>query len=159
MNNENNIKLDRINRAIRHLKGIGIISIQQDIVNKMEVNKTSVSLALKGDSEYLTNKFLKKFNRTFGDIFNESWLLGETDIMLSGQFEKEIEPENERGSITIPMRAFNVIEKQANSLERRDNQIDELISMLKDDRNEAKKTIVPTPPDVDTEKITLLRES
>lgn len=58
-------KLDRIHKAIAYLKGKQIISKQQDIVEKMKVNKSSVSLALKGDERYLTDSFLIKFSEAF----------------------------------------------------------------------------------------------
>ncbi len=74
-------KLERINKAIAFLKGNEIISIQQDIVDIMNVNKSSVSSALKGDDRYLTNGFLKKFCKSFPQI-SQAWLLNEEGEML-----------------------------------------------------------------------------
>ena len=74
--NTNNVFIEetrkRFKKAISHLKGEQIINTNQDVVNKMEINKTSMSLALKGDERYLTEKFITKFANIYG--FNKNWL-------------------------------------------------------------------------------------
>lgn len=55
----------------------------------------------------------------------------ETDTTFS------IETTVKKESIEIPLSAWRVIEMQAKSLEKRDNQIDELIQMLKDQKGGA----------------------
>lgn len=76
-------KLERIQKAVAYLKGSQIITKQQDIVDKMEVNKSSVSLALKGNEKYLTDSFISKFAETFN--INPDWLLkGEGFLLMDG---------------------------------------------------------------------------
>jgi phage repressor protein C with HTH and peptisase S24 domain len=74
--NTNNVFIEetrkRFKKAISHLKGEQIINTNQDVVNKMEINKSSMSLALKGDERYLTEKFITKFANIYG--FNKDWL-------------------------------------------------------------------------------------
>lgn len=55
----------------------------------------------------------------------------ENDESLTAIKKKNTEPIKE---ITIPLEAWEVIKMQARSLEKRDNQIDELISLLKDSK-------------------------
>jgi len=75
-------KLDRLKKAISYLKGNETIFNQKDIVEKMHVNKSSVSSALKGNEKYLTNSFLIKFCNTFGSI-NYNWLITGKGKMLN----------------------------------------------------------------------------
>ena len=61
----------------------------------------------------------------FPDL-NTGWLLtGEGGMIKSASSVAS------DGFVHIPQAVFDVIQKQANSLERRDSQIDELISILK----------------------------
>ena len=47
-------RLASIQAAVRYLKGQGIITKQQDIVDKTGYTKSTVSLALNGNEKYLT---------------------------------------------------------------------------------------------------------
>ena len=84
--NTNNVYTEdvrkRFKKAISYLKGEQIISTNQDVVNKMEINKSSMSLALKGDERYLTEKFITKFANLYH--FNKDWILkGEGTMRLN----------------------------------------------------------------------------
>jgi len=74
-------KLDRLKKAISYLKGNDTIFNQKDIVEKMSVNKSSVSSALKGNEKYLTDSFLMKFCNTF-NLINYNWLITGKGSML-----------------------------------------------------------------------------
>jgi hypothetical protein len=80
---------DRINEAINYLIGEGKISnksTQKDIAGKMQANYTNVNYAINGSEEYLTDRFLRRFNAAFGDIFSEDWLLnGNGEKLKSSQ--------------------------------------------------------------------------
>lgn len=87
--NTNNVFIEetrkRFKKAISHLKGEQIINTNQDVVNKMEINKSSMSLALKGDERYLTEKFITKFANIYG--FNKDWLWkGEGSMFVNADF-------------------------------------------------------------------------
>ena len=67
-------KKNRLNDALAFLKGKKVIKTQKDVAGLMFMNVNTVSQALKGNSKYLTDSFLKKFAFTFKSI-NEAWLL------------------------------------------------------------------------------------
>lgn len=73
---------ERIMSAYNYLKNVGIVSSQQNVADKMNVRKESVSKAFNGNKSYLTNTFILKFNSTFDNIFNNDWLMEEKGEML-----------------------------------------------------------------------------
>ena len=81
------IKIKRIATAIDYLKSIGRVHKQQDIAEQMGATESSLSRALKGDVKYLTDKFIQRFNKAYGNIFNESWLMGGQCDMLADENE------------------------------------------------------------------------
>lgn len=54
----------------------------------MGATESSLSRALKGDVKYLTDKFIQRFNKAYGNIFNESWLMGAQCDMLAYENEE-----------------------------------------------------------------------
>lgn len=82
------IKIKRIATAIDYLKSIGRVHKQQDIAEQMGATESSLSRALKGDVKYLTDKFIQRFNKAYGNIFNESWLMGAQCDMLAYENEE-----------------------------------------------------------------------
>ena len=92
-------KIDRINKIVSYLIGKGLISRQspqKEIAEKIESNSTNVSYALNGNTRYLTDSFLKRTNKAFGNIFSESWLLTGEGNMLN-----EEDPERKEKEISI----------------------------------------------------------
>ena len=81
------IKIKRIATAIDYLKSIGRVHKQQDIAEQMGATESSLSRALKGDVKYLTDKFIQRFNKAYGNIFNEDWLMGGQCDMLADESE------------------------------------------------------------------------
>ena len=81
------IKVKRIATAIDYLKSIGKVHKQQDIAEQMGATESSLSRALKGDVKYLTDKFIQRFNKAYGNIFNENWLMGGQCDMLADENE------------------------------------------------------------------------
>lgn len=73
---------ERINAAYDYLRGIGIVTSQQNVADKMNVRKESVSKAFNGNKSYLTRTFILKFNNAFDNIFNNEWLMEEKGEML-----------------------------------------------------------------------------
>ena len=59
---------------------------------------------------------------------NIGWLLTGEGSML----KEAVEPQAAQDTITIPLKVWEVIEKQAGSLEAKDRQLDEVISMLRE---------------------------
>ena len=75
----------RFNEAFEYLRSIGKVHTQSDLGNEMGANRISISRAMKGDKKYLTKNFIQRFNSTFGNIFNDSWLMGDNVNMLCEQ--------------------------------------------------------------------------
>ncbi|CAA7389522.1 hypothetical protein [Chryseobacterium fistulae] len=71
---------DRLNEAVAHIKGKRIAKTQKSIASMLEINEVTLSRALNGNEDYLTESFLKKFADIFE--FNENWLLvGKGDML------------------------------------------------------------------------------
>ena len=71
------ISTNNINEAYQHLRSVGVIHTQKEMADLMGSTASNISKALKGDPRFLTESFLRRFNKTFGGIFEESWLMGD----------------------------------------------------------------------------------
>ena len=80
-------KKDRIVTAFDVVKHRGLAFRQQDIAERMGASRPNVSAALNGDEKFLTDKFLRRFNAAFGNIFREEWLLTGEGSMLTEKDE------------------------------------------------------------------------
>jgi hypothetical protein len=71
-------KLERLINLIGYLIYTGklsIKSIQSDIAKAINANNVSVSRALNGTKNYLTDDFIKRINNAFGNPFNTEWII------------------------------------------------------------------------------------
>lgn len=84
-------KVARLKAAYEHLKSLGKVHKQKDVSEKMEVSASNISKAFNGNKRFLTDNFLIRFNRTYGNIFNDVWLIDGTGEMLSSVDSPEIE--------------------------------------------------------------------
>lgn len=98
MNDTNKLKVDRLRQAYQYLMSIGQAHKQKDIAEKMNTAASNVSNAFKGVERFLTDSFLIRFNKAFGGIFNDKWLINGEGEMLKG----EEKPENNIVRITLP---------------------------------------------------------
>ena len=81
-------------------------------------------------------------------MFDEDWLLKGVGPMLNDAgFQKEFKLDE--NSTVISADLFDIIKKQADSLERKDKQIDDLIYMLKEQMKENKKDVAPKDDNAD----------
>lgn len=85
---------EAINEAYNHLKNKGVIHTQKDVAEKMHSTQSNISCALIGKESVLTNRFLERFNRAFGNIFNYDWLCTGCGQMLVDPEELD-EPQEE----------------------------------------------------------------
>lgn len=76
-------KNDRLKEAFEFLRSNGKVHTQKDLAIQMGATSPNVSGAFKGDPKILTDKFIKRFNNAFGDIFNLDWLLDGEGSMLN----------------------------------------------------------------------------
>ena len=123
--------IDRRKILIRYIINNGIAQSQKDLGHKLGYsNESSFSQVINGKVK-TPNDFPKKLKNLVPNL-NINWLLtGEGEMLKEAPDESSVSPPSEREVIEIPLSAWNVIEMQAKSLEKRDNQIDELIRMLK----------------------------
>ncbi|MDR1544371.1 MAG: hypothetical protein LBS50_08215 [Prevotellaceae bacterium] len=71
-------KLQRVDFLIRYLIYRGYVSYnnpQKDLAEVMKSHYVTVSRALSGDENYLTDKFIERLNDSFGQPFNTQWIL------------------------------------------------------------------------------------
>lgn len=78
-------KSDNIKTAFEFLRSVGLIHTQKDLSLRMKASEGNISKALKGDPKILTDKFIKRFNNAFDDIFNLNWLLDGEGEMLNAE--------------------------------------------------------------------------
>lgn len=89
-------KADRFNLAFQYLRGKGIIHSQKDLAVAMQSTPPNISSALKGDEKVLTDRFLRRFNTAFDDVFDIDWLLyGEGDMLRPEAEESDAAPVSE----------------------------------------------------------------
>lgn len=78
-------KQERFAEAYEFLRSRGEIHTQKDLAERMHTSAPNISSAMKGNKATLTDKFLLRFNATFGLPFNNKWLLEGEGQMLSGK--------------------------------------------------------------------------
>lgn len=99
-------KAERLYLAYEHLKSLGIVHKQKDVADAMGgVSAPNISNAFKGNPRYLTDSFIKRFNKAFDNIFNEEWLIDGAGEMLSFERKiiKEAEPINPISVLYVPL--------------------------------------------------------
>jgi hypothetical protein len=131
-------KLERLNKAIAYLKGCQKITNQQDIVEAMCFNKTSISQALKGNESYLTSSFLTKFAGVFKEIDREWLLSGKGDMLTNNQTSDNTNNNGIVGNNVYGggINDATVIQGLMAALNKRDEQIDKLLLIIENMRNQ-----------------------
>lgn len=130
-------KKDRFNEAFRYLRGNGFVDTQKDVAIKMGASAPNVSSALNGVEGVLTDRFLRRFNAAFGDVFNEKWLLTGEGEMLKNEPPPSASISGVAGASGAAgvagedlSRLLRVLESQQDSLHLKDEQISRLLDML-----------------------------
>lgn len=86
---QENVKHKCITKAYEHLRSIGKVHTKTDVANIMHASRPNVTAALNGDSKFLTDNFLERFNVAFDNMFNIKWLMtGEGDMLSSSSSAK-----------------------------------------------------------------------
>lgn len=119
-------RLERLKKSIDYLIKNGYIHFQTDIAKKMDSHPQPVSRACNGDERYLTDKFLKRFNAAFNNIFNIEWLLTGEGEMLSSTAETT-NMVNSRNTVqnnsTLTFGSAGIEKELMEQLTRKDEQI------------------------------------
>ena len=95
---QENVRHKCIVKAYEHLRSIGKVHTKTDVANIMHASRSNVTAALNGDSKFLTDNFLERFNVAFGNTFNIKWLMTGEGDMLSSTSSAQPQPsvKNER---------------------------------------------------------------
>lgn len=95
---QENVKHKCITKAYEHLRSIGKVHTKTDVANIMHASRPNVTAALNGDSKFLTDNFLERFNVAFDNMFNIKWLMtGEGDMLkASSSVDSQPSAKNER---------------------------------------------------------------
>ena len=125
-----NIKVDRIDAAIDYLKGKGLVHTQKDVAKAIGTDKSSLSRALNGDEKYLTERFLTRFNRAFGNIFNIDYLLGKAEEMFCCPPSSDEELDEMFDPKPMPNKESEVVSLLKKQLAEKDEEIKFLRQML-----------------------------
>lgn len=72
---EKSENLTKLQQAFEYLKDNGIVHTQQDIADKLGIQKSSMTKIFKGDPKRLTPGFLRRFAAAYKDYIREEWLL------------------------------------------------------------------------------------
>lgn len=92
-------KCERLRKAFDYLRYNGLAHTQLDVANAMGSSASNVSSAFSGKENSLTDKFMRRFNRAFGSLFNESWLLlGEGEMLRPAGTQVGDGGNNQQGS-------------------------------------------------------------
>lgn len=76
------MKNERLRKAVNYLKMENEITHDKDVAVKMCSTVQNVSKALSGDKKVITDRFLRRFNEAFDEVFNIDWLLtGEGEML------------------------------------------------------------------------------
>ena len=115
-----------------HLKVIRMSPLE--LANKLDVSSQYVYSVLRG--KRLGRKATEKWGLVLG--VKPNWLLtGEGEMLTTPNAIQEQSTEGD--VITIPKEVWGVIKSQADSLQSRDKQIDDLIRLLREQMDEAKR--------------------
>ena len=131
---------ERINEAYRYLQSKGIVRTQKEVAEKMGASTSNVSSALKGVDSVLTDRFLVRFNKAFGGLFNQTWLLtGEGEMINRGSVSQNANGDsntqvagngNNVNTNDILQRAFDEIAAQRKLTEKAQENIAQLTEAL-----------------------------
>lgn len=129
-------EIQRIRKAINWLLFKGVAENDRELAEKLDYTKSSFSQIVNGRVP-LSEKFVKKLCRLDKNI-NEVWILTGEGEMFKSEKESNLNSEN---VVTIQKDVWNVLQQQAASLASKDKQIDELMSLLKEQIADNKKAI------------------
>lgn len=125
-------ELRRIKKVINWLIFKEIADSEKGIAEVLGYTKSSFSQIVNGKVA-LSEKFIRKLC-SLDENINFVWVqYGTGEMFVENNLNSE--------DVTLPASAWNVIQKQAESLSARDKQIEDLIGLLKEQIQESKKTV------------------
>lgn len=120
----------RVKKVINWLVFMEYAENERELAEKLGYTKSSFSQIVNGKVP-LSERFVQKLASVDRNI-NEVWIMtGEGNMLNSVEAGTSV--------VTIPANVWEVIQTQAESLESKDKQIDELVALLKQQIAEGKK--------------------
>ena len=125
-------ELRRIKKVINWLIFKEVDDSEKGVAEVLGYTKSSFSQIVNGKVA-LSEKFIRKLC-SLDENINFVWVqYGTGEMFVENNLNSE--------DVTLPASAWNVIQKQAESLSARDKQIEDLIGLLKEQIQESKKTV------------------
>ena len=125
-------ELRRIKKVINWLIFKEVADSEKGIAEVLGYTKSSFSQIVNGKVA-LSEKFIRKLC-SLDENINFVWVqYGTGEMFVENNLNSE--------DVTLPASAWNVIQKQAESLSARDKQIEDLIGLLKEQIQESKKIV------------------
>lgn len=125
-------ELRRIKKVINWLIFKEVADSEKGIAEVLGYTKSSFSQIVNGKVA-LSEKFIRKLC-SLDENINFVWVqYGTGEMFVENNLNSE--------DVSFPASAWNVIQKQAESLSARDKQIEDLICLLKEQIQESKKTV------------------
>jgi len=130
----------RINEAYELLKWRHIIEKQEDLASIMGTSRPNVSAALAGKPAFLTINFIKRFYRSFPNLFNLDWLLkGEGEMLQESKNEIEPQPIDHSSLVNALIAAKDetiaTLRQQLSTLQQQLDDKDTIIRLLRSNYN------------------------
>ncbi len=82
-------KRERFVEAYNYLKSKGLVHTQRDVAEKMKSSTSNVSSAFSGRETVLTDNFLRRFNKAYGNLFDNEWLVFGQGTMMAKKDNNE----------------------------------------------------------------------
>ena len=113
---------ERLRKAIDYLRMNGVISSDKEVASRMHADPSNVSRAV---STSPTDKFLRRFNAAFGEIFSIDWLMTEEGEMLKTKKKEE------RPTFDVTVDKDTLIKLLLHANEHMSEQMAELLQRIK----------------------------
>lgn len=119
---------ERLQEAVAHLKSIGKIRFQKDLVNFVNYNHQVINKMIK---QAPTDEFLYDFTKTFNEIFNENYIKFGTGTLLKDDVETDTNNDNVVWLKKQLEKKDNTIEFLMNELTLKNKKIEEQFEEIK----------------------------
>ena len=127
-------KKERIQKAYEYLYNKGFVHSVTELADLMKRARPGVSNALNGSPDYLNDKFLTAFGRTFPDVFMMEWLLtGEGQMLTPAETAKNVTPVPKQG-IEIPASLQELLDRAIAISRRNEELVDRLAHAVSDNK-------------------------
>lgn len=79
------VRQQQLRSIYDHLRSIGRVHTQKEFATSLQMNDESLSAALNGKKQYLTDNLFRKIGYYYGDVFSRDWLDTADGEMLASQ--------------------------------------------------------------------------